>query len=269
MSEERNQLREERSPDMANFANWESQLQARANEMLARRIAPLKTEIDRLQEAVSEIGSRLARQDSGITGAESSGLIGEIKRWFDESTAKVQENFKSRIGEAAANARREAEIQVEELREQLEASRVALTMTVASSPQSSSQSFETFKTAIEDIDSQRTQSDILAALVRHAAEFAPRVVFFVIKSGDAVGWKARGFENGLNDETVKLLTMPAQKPPLLRDALTGLRLAASNPQSMSDDGISEALGVYGRPAPERAIAIPLIVLNKAVAVLYA
>jgi hypothetical protein len=142
-------------------------------------------------------------------------------------------------------------------------------MTVASSPQSSSQSFETFKTAIEDIDSQRTQSDILAALVRHAAEFAPRVVFFVIKSGDAVGWKARGFENGLNDETVKLLTVPAQKPPLLREALNGLRLAASNPQSMSDDGISEALGVYGRPAPERAIAIPLIVLNKAVAVLYA
>ena len=80
MSEERNQIREEQSPNMANFANWESQLQARANEMLERRIAPLKTEIDRLQGAVSEISSRLAEQDSGITGAESSGLIEEIKR---------------------------------------------------------------------------------------------------------------------------------------------------------------------------------------------
>src|SRR5262249_25566105 len=117
---------------MANFANWESQLQARANEMLARRIAPLKTEIDRLQGAISEIGSRLAEQDSVITGAESSGLIEEIKRWFDESTAKVEEDFKSRIEEAAVNARREAEIQVEELREQLEASQ-ALAMAVASS----------------------------------------------------------------------------------------------------------------------------------------
>jgi hypothetical protein len=94
------------------------------------------------------------------------------------------------------------------------------------------------------------------------------VAFFVIKSGDAVGWKASGFDNGLNDETVKLLTMPAQKPSLLRDALTSLRLAASNPQS-EGDGVSEALGVYGSPAPNRAIAIPLIVLNKAVAVLYA
>jgi hypothetical protein len=251
---------------MADFANWENQLQARANEMLARRIAPLKTEIERLQGAISEIGSRLTEQDSRITGDESSGLTEEIKRWFEESTAKVENDFKSRLEEAAANARREAELQIEELREQLESSR-SLTMAVASS-KSPSQSFETFKAAVEDIDSQRTQSDILAALVRHAAEFAPRVVFFVIRSGEAVGWKASGFENGLNDETVKLLTMPSQKPPLLRDALTNLRIATINPQPWSDD-VSEALGVYGRPAPERAIAIPLIVLNKAVAVLYA
>src|SRR5262245_8532407 len=237
---------------MADFANWESQLQARANEMLARRIAPLKTEIERLQGAISEIGSRLAEQDSAITGDESSGLTEEIKRWFEESTAKVEEDFKSRLEEAAANARREAEIQIEHLREQLESSRKALTMAEALSPQSSSQSFETFKAAVEDIDSQRTQSDILAAMVRHVAEFAPRVVFFVIKSGDAVGWEASGFENGLNDETVKLLTVPAQKTPLLRDAITGLRLATSNPKPMSDDGVSEALGIYGRPSPERA-----------------
>jgi hypothetical protein len=266
VSEERNQIQEERSPNMGNFENWESQLQTRANEMLARRIAPLKAEIERLQGAISEIGSRLTGQDGAITGDESSGLIEEIKRWFEESTAKVEENFKSRLEEAAANARREAESQIGELREELEASR-ALTMSVASS-KSASRSFETFKAAIEDIDSQRTQSDILAALVRHAAEFAPRVAFFVVKSGDAVGWKASGFDNGLNDETVKLLTMPAQKPSLLRDALTSLRLASNNPQSDGDDA-SGALGVYGSPAPERAIAIPLIVLNKAVAVLYA
>ncbi|HEX2492018.1 MAG TPA: hypothetical protein VHR27_21615 [Blastocatellia bacterium] len=251
---------------MGNFENWESQLQARANEMLARRIAPLKAEIERLQGAISEIGSRLTGQDGVITVDESSGLIEEIKRWFEESTAKVEENFKSRLEEAAANARREAEIQIEELREQQEASR-AVTMAVTSS-QAASRSFETFKAAIEDIDSQRTQSDILAALVRHAAEFAPRVAFFVIKSGDAVGWKASGFDNGLNDETVKLLTMPTQKPSLLRDALISLRLATNNSQ-FDGDGVSETLGVYGSPAPERAIAIPLIVLNKAVAVLYA
>jgi hypothetical protein len=256
---------------MAAFENWESQLQARASEMLARRIAPLKAEIERVQGAISEIGSRLAEQDRIVTDSESSGLIEEIKRWIDDRAAKAEEDFKSRLEEAAAGARREADLQIEDLRGQLEASR-ALTVAVASS-QSASQSFEMFKAAIEDIDSQRTQSDTLAALVRHAAEFAPRVVFFVIKSGDAVGWKARGFENGLNDETVKLLTVQAQKPALLRDALTSLRVATSNTQSMKDGGkdggVSETLGIYSAPAPSRAIAIPLIVLNKAVAVLYA
>jgi len=258
---------------MAAFENWESQLQTRANETLARRARELKAEIERIQEAISEISSRLAEQDRVMTDAESFSLIEEIKRWFDDRAVKVEEDFKSRLEEATANARREAEIQIEELREQLEASR-ALTMAAAPS-QSASQSFELLKAAIEDIDSQRTQSDTLAALVRHAAEFAPRVVFFVIKSGDAVGWKARGFENGLNDETVKLLTVPAQKPTLLRDAITGLRIATSNTQSISGDGsdgaasVSETLGLYGSPAPARAIAIPLIVLNKAVAVLYA
>lgn len=268
MSEERNQIQEERSPIMANFANWESQLQARANEIFERRAHALKAEIERLEGAISEIGSRLAEQDSVITGEESSSLIEEIKRWFSDRAAKVEEDFKSRLA-AAANARREAEVQIEELREQLEASHRAA-MRVASSPQPSFQSasFEAFKTAVEDIDSQRTQSDILAALVRRVAQFAPRVVFFVIKSGDAVGWKASGFENGLNDETVKLLTVPAQKQTLLRDALTSFRLATSEPRS-AGDGVSEALGSYISPAPERAIAIPLIVLNKAVAVLYA
>jgi tellurite resistance protein len=272
VSEERNQIREEQSPTMANLANWESHLQARANDMLARRIAPLKADIEHLQGVISEISSRLAEQDSFITGEESSGFMEQIKQWFDDRAAKDEEDFKSRIEEASANARREAEIQIEELREQLEASRGALTMAVASASQSASQAppFEQFTSASEDIVSQRTQSDILAALVRHVAQFAPRVVFFVIKSGDAVGWKANGFENGLNDETVKSLTVPVQKRTLLRDAVTGFRLATGEPQSTGDgDGVSEMLGLYSSPMPERAIAIPLIVLNKAVAVLYA
>ncbi|HEY7182002.1 MAG TPA: hypothetical protein VIC84_11310, partial [Blastocatellia bacterium] len=141
---------------MAAFENWESQLQARAGEMLARRIAPLKAEVERVQGAISELSSRLAEQDRIVTDSESSGLIEEIKRWIDDRAAKAEEDFKSRLEEAAASARREADLQIEDLRGQLEASR-ALTVAVASS-QSASQSFEMFKAAVEDIDSQRTQS---------------------------------------------------------------------------------------------------------------
>jgi hypothetical protein len=82
---------------MAAFENWESQLQARASEMLARRIAPLKAEIEHIQRAISEMGSRLAEQDGIVTDSESSSLIEEIKRWIDDREAKAEEDFKSRL----------------------------------------------------------------------------------------------------------------------------------------------------------------------------
>ncbi len=295
MSEERNQNQQEQSSSLANFANWEAQIRDRANELISQRVAPLKAEIERLQTIISELSSRLTEQESVISDEESSDFLDSIKRWFSDSNATAEEEFKSRLEEAraeaeaanasrmeierdfqsrmeqacadaAAVARRDSELQIEDLREQLEASRKALTMAVASSPSAVAQSgnFDMFKAAIDDIDSQRTQSEALAALVRRAADFAPRVVFFVMKSGDAVGWKASGFENGLNDETIKLLTVSSKKPTFFREALSRLRLATSD-----GDDSPLILGLYSSPMPERAIAVPLIVSNKAVALLYA
>ncbi len=285
MSEERNQTQQEQS---SNLASWEAQLQARAGELLSQRNATLKAEIERLQANISEISSRLVEQESAATEQDASGLLDYVRQWFSDSSARAEEDFKSRLeqareeaergfqarieqacAEASAIARRESEAQIEDLREQLEASRKALTLAVSSSQEAAAQtvSFDTIKTAIEDIDLQRTQSDTLSALVRRAAQFAPRVVFFVIKSGDAVGWKASGFENGLNDETAKLLTVSSQKQTLLREALENFRPAASDPQSYVDS--SAVLGLYSSPVPGRAVAIPLIVRHKAAAVLYA
>jgi hypothetical protein len=180
-----------------------------------------------------------------------------------------QKRLETACAEASAIARREADTQIEDLREQLEASRKALTLAVSSSQSASSQSanFDVIRAAIDEIDAQRTQSDTLTALVRRAANFAPRVVFFVIKSGDAVGWKASGFENGLNDETAKLLSVPVQKPTLLREALTTFRAATSDSDTF--EGNSAVLGLYASPAAGRSIAIPLVIRNKAAAVLYA
>lgn len=280
MSEERNQLPEHpysgmsasgmSAPGLAAISDWEKQVHARANELLSRRISPMKAEIERLNVALSEINSRLAEHGDAISSEEVSGLIEEIKQWYEGQALKAEEDFKLRLEESAAKARREAEIQIEEMRQQLLESSHRATDS-ASSSESSSKSFEMFALASENIISQRSQSDILAALVKQVAEFAPRVIFFVIKSGEALGWKARGFENGLNDESVKLLSVPAQKPRLLREALSTLQVAQSDPQSVSDEnsGVSEALGPYSSPTPGFAIAIPLIVLNKAVALLYA
>jgi hypothetical protein len=314
VSEEKNQ----NQPEHSDPANWEAQLQERANELLAQRIGPLKAEVERLQASLTEITSHLLEQTQTVTTVqETSGLLDYVKQWFNDSTAKAEEDFKSRLEqarseaavtaraeaeqafesrleqarqqwqagrpseeefqkrleqactEAAAVARRQSEVQLEDLREQLEASRKALTLAVSSAQAASTQTanFDAIRAAIEEVDAQRTQSDALTAVVRRAAQFAPRVLFFVVKSGDAVGWKASGFENGLNDETAKLLSVPTQRQTVLREALANFRTSAANSDSTAD--YSAVLGLYGSPVPERAVAVPLVIRNKAAAVLYA
>jgi hypothetical protein len=127
--------------------------------------------------------------------------------------------------------------------------------------------FDSIRTAVDDLDAQRTQSETLTSLVCSVAQFAPRVVFFVIKGGNAVGWKAIGFENGLNDDSVRQLSVPTANSSLLSEALTTFITVTGKSNSPGD--ISPILGNYGLPAPERAIAVPLVVRGKAAAVLYA
>ena len=292
MSEENNL-----SQNQQDASGWEAQLLARANDFFNQRVGSLKSEIDRLQSTISEINSKLTEQAQPVaTETESSGLLSFVKEWFNDSSAKAEQEFESRLtsartewettakqagedefqkrleqacAEASAVARRQAESQAEELREQLEASRKALTLAVSSAQSAASQSasFENLKSAIEEIDAQRTQSDTLATLVRRAAQFAPRIVFFVVKGNDAVGWKASGFDNGLNDETVRLLSVSTNTQTLLREALTTFNTATARSASPGEN--SAVLGLYGSPAPETALAVPLVVRGKAAAILYA
>jgi hypothetical protein len=191
----------------------------------------------------------------------------------DGETVGDEAEFNQRLiqacADAAAVARRESEAQLEELREQLEASRNALTLAVSSSNSSSGDSagLDLVKAAVDDIDRQRSQSETLATLVQRASDFAPRIVFFVIRGGDAVGWKAKGFENGLDDDSARQLTVPTQKTGLLHEALS--HFAKAEVRSSSPGEESSVLGRYGTPAPQLAIAVPLVVRGKAAAVLYA
>jgi hypothetical protein len=183
--------------------------------------------------------------------------------------AEFNQRLIQACADAAAVARRESEAQLEELNEQLEASRKALTLAVSSSNSSSGDSagIDQVKAAVDDIDRQRSQSETLATLVQRVSDFAPRIVFFVIRGGDAVGWKAKGFENGLDDDSARQLTVPTQKTGLLHDALS--QFAKAEMRSSLPGEESSVLGRYGTPAPQLAIAVPLVVRGKSAAVLYA
>jgi hypothetical protein len=234
----------------------EAETQKRFEELRDQTIASLRIEVEK------EFEQRLSGNQTWQS--LQPGIDGQLPA--DE--AELNQRLEQACAEAAAVARRESEAQLEELREQLEASRKALTLAVSESNSTADTGgVDLMKSAVDEIDQQRSQSETLATLVKRAADFAPRLVFFVLRGGEAVGWRAKGFDNGLNDDTVRQLTVPTQNPGLLHDALTNFSTMIRRSSSPGDG--SPVLGSYGNPSPEFSLAVPLVVRGKAAAVLYA
>jgi hypothetical protein len=123
------------------------------------------------------------------------------------------------------------------------------------------------KAAVDDIDNQRSQADILNTLVNRAAAFTPRLAFFVVKNERATGWRARGLEGTVGDDAVREISLPLAADTLLSRAATSRSTWSGAPGTNADD--TQLISKLGEEAPQRMVAIPLIARDKCVAVLYA
>ena len=123
------------------------------------------------------------------------------------------------------------------------------------------------KSAITEINDQKSQADILKALVNRASSFAPRVAFFVIKGEQATGWRGRGFEGTVGDEAIQQISLPLSADTVVGSAAKGLATWSGGPGSHSEDHM--LLNRLGEEPAQRIVAIPLVVRGRAVAVLYA
>jgi hypothetical protein len=123
------------------------------------------------------------------------------------------------------------------------------------------------KSAITEINDQKSQADILKVLVNRAASFAPRVAFFVIKGEQATGWRGRGFEGTVGDQSIQQITLSTNSDTVIGSAAKSLQTWSGGPGSHSEDHM--LLNRLGEEPPQRVISIPLTVRNRAVAVLYA
>lgn len=121
--------------------------------------------------------------------------------------------------------------------------------------------------AVIDIDSQVTQADVLNVLVERAANFAPRVVLFVIKGQDAIAWAARGFNDEIGDDAVRGLSVSLQGDTVLGSVLHAGSAFLGVPGDHADNAV--LLDRLGTVNPERIAGIPLRVRTKVAAVLYA
>lgn len=260
---------------MSENQNWQEQLQQRAGDLIAQRLGNFAEELQTIQTALNGIRERLQHQSLAVTAEETAGLQECLNQARYAAIQEVENSFQARLAEAVQQAREETgtqlrqeyEPKLQDLQTQLETARQASAISslgLATAPVEAAPAahYPSLRTALEDIDAQRQQADVLATLVQHAARYTPRVVFFVIKSGNAIGWKATGFSNGLTDDTVRTLQLPLSANPVLHEASTALHTIAMN------NAATGVLGNYDFPVAH-AVAVPLVIRGKAAAVLYA
>lgn len=124
--------------------------------------------------------------------------------------------------------------------------------------------YDLLRDSISDISSKDTQAGILSALVDHAAEFAPRGAFFIVKNDHFIGWRTFGAPG--TDEIVREIDFPVNSDSILALAVRSLATARCTGGDHSDDlNFLSPLG-FGNPAA--MVAIPLIARGRGVAVLY-
>ena len=123
------------------------------------------------------------------------------------------------------------------------------------------------KAAISEIEEQSSQADILNALVNRASAFAPRVAFFVVKGGQATGWRARGFEGAVGDSAIQEISLSLDADTVIGEACKSRTTWSGGPHTHPEDHL--ILNRLGEDSPERVVVIPLVARNRPVAVLYA
>jgi hypothetical protein len=134
-------------------------------------------------------------------------------------------------------------------------------------PERAAPSFDLLRDAVNDISTKTSQSAILKTLVDHAAEFAPRGAFFIVKSGHFVGWKVFGDATAEAEDAIREIHFATSSDSILSEALQSLTAVESSAGAHSADAAILVPLHFGEP--DRMYALPLMARGRSVAVLYA
>ncbi|HEX8653264.1 MAG TPA: hypothetical protein VF708_20790 [Pyrinomonadaceae bacterium] len=209
----------------------EKSLRAEVDGYINSRLSGLQEEITRLQSQVNEAFTRLLERSQSETQTDASIAVS-----ISESIRAAHESGIEMAAAESARTKASSEIAI-------------------------------LKSAIDDLDNQRSQADILNTLVNNAASFAPRIVFFVVKNEQAVGWRGRGLEGTVGDNSVREIVLPLSADTPLSDVIKSRATWSGTPGANAEDHL--LLSKLGSEPPQRMVAVPLIARGKAVAVLYA
>lgn len=119
---------------------------------------------------------------------------------------------------------------------------------------------EKLNRAMAAIQTGTSQVEILDAMIEGASNFAARTALFVVRGANAVGWRARGFND---NEAIR--TSPLELS-------TGLPAKALQARSMVSGPASDFMADFAArhgASDQESVMLPLLVRDKAVALIYA
>jgi len=193
--------------------------------------------------------------------------LDERLRVIDEQLARLQTEFNDAFGrlrESAASSELASTPLQSAISAHLQAAREQkLSGAAPASPAPAD--FSLLKNAIDDIKNQRTQSDVLGALLRNSAQFADRAVLFVIKSDQAIAWRMCQASNRNDLQAVSGVALPLAGSSVISQAARAGATETSSGTRADDGSLVEQLGGEA----QQLAAVPLVVRKKVVAVLYA
>ena len=231
---------------------------------------------NRITDRVSSVGKDLMTFRENLQQS-SQNIIDKVSEILSSVEEEFLQDLKQHLNTVEAGVRNQLEPEVRtqlepEIRQRLESEYTGRLNTLRSeeavvAAQKLDHRLGDLDSALREISIQNSQVDILMSYLDKAASFAPRVALFVLKSGSLVGWQARGFEGEFNNASIKTLIFAADQENFLRRVAESRSALKIETRGRPD--VLEVVSKFGGVAPELISAIPLVVRDKPVAVLYA
>ena len=205
----------------------EERLRRRIEELVRDRVGLLEQDISRLQREVNESFTRLLEQTDVAASMPDQ----------DEAFSQIAAEVTAEIDQAGTES-------------------VRLGADIA-----------LLRDSVVELDLQRTQAEVLNALVARAENFAPRVVLFVVKGANAVAWAARGLDGGTANTGIRGTSVSLASDTVLKAAMSSQQAYYGSPDLQSEN--QALFSRLGRVRPQRVLAVPLKVRSKTAALIYA
>jgi hypothetical protein len=239
-------------------ANAVKHANAEAQQTLAAAVAETRTSTHALAREAAEHALAAAK-------AEADRILTASKTETERALAALKAEAERAVAASRQESRIEAEQAIAEaVRQTREEAAQTLAVTIASARAAERETALAGPTrlleAVRALDEARSLTDVLDALVHHAAREADRVALLLVRNDRLRGWRFSGFDGDVSD--AREIDMSLESSSLIVEAVRAKRAKAAS---------AELSGFSFAPAPpgRAALAAPIEIGGRIVAVLYA